>query len=300
MDVSIIIVNYNTSDLLLQCVDSIAKYTHGISYEIIVVDNGSREENLRSLRQDTRFHLIELNDNLGFGRANNAGANVAKGEYLFLLNPDTILLNDAITILHNHIKANPKTGSCGGNLYDSDMVPIHSHDMIKPSILSELDTVFGHFYYKLRYGKNSWFNHSGKPMAVALITGADIMIKRETWDEVAGFDPSFFMYYEDSDLCTKVTEAGYLIENVPQAEIIHLEGKSFHESIVRSERYFTGRSVYFHKHYSTRYNKIADSLNISSLKMASMLFRLFGKKEKSEMYLQRLNVYKQCINNQNS
>lgn len=299
MDVSIIIVNYNTTDLLLQCVDSIVTNTHGTSYEIIVVDNGSREDNLRLLRQDSRVNLIEQNDNLGFGRANNAGADVAKGEYLFLLNPDTILLNDAISILYNHIKANPSIGICGGNLYDSDLVPIHSHDMLKPSILSELDTVFGHIYYKLRYGKNSWFNHSGKPMTVALITGADIMIKRETWNAVKGFDPSFFMYYEDSDLCTRVSDAGYLIVNVPQAEIIHLEGKSFHESIVRSERYFTGRSVYFRKHYSTRYNKIADSLNMSSLKIAGLLFRLFGKKEKGEKYRQRLNVYKQCINNQN-
>ena len=120
--------------------------------------------------------------------------------------------------------------------------------------------------------------------------------------ELTGVSVRTLHYYDEIGLLkpTEVTEAGYLIENVPQAEIIHLEGKSFHESIVRSERYFTGRSVYFHKHYSTRYNKIADSLNISSLKMASMLFRLFGKKEKSEMYLQRLNVYKQCINNLNS
>ena len=300
MDVSIIIVNYNTTDLLLQCVNSIAASTHGVSYEIIVVDNGSREEQLQPLRGDSRIRLLEMNDNLGFGRANNAGAAQARGEHLFLLNPDTLLINDAITILYQYLKANPETGICGGNIYDENHTPIHSHDMLKPSMLSELDTVFGHIYYKLRYGKNSWFNHTGKPMRVALITGADMMIRREAWDKVSGFDPSFFMYYEDSDLCTQVAEAGYLIINVPQAKIIHLEGKSFHESRERSERYFNGRFTYFHKHYSSCYNTITDWLNMSSLKVASLSFRLLGKSEKSERYQQRLSVYKQCFNHQRS
>ncbi|MBR6262848.1 MAG: glycosyltransferase family 2 protein [Prevotella sp.] len=296
MDVSIIIVNYNTTDLLLQCVSSIVSLTHGVSYEIIVVDNGSSEENLQPLRQDSRIVLLEQKENLGFGRANNKGAAAAKGRHLFLLNPDTILVNDAISILYRHLCDHEETGLCGGNIFDSEMTPIHSHDMLRPSILSELDTVLGHIYYKVVHGKNSWFNHTGKPMKVALITGADMMIRREAWDKVSGFDPSFFMYYEDSDLCVCIEEAGYDIINVPQAEIIHLEGKSFQESRSRCERYFGGRQVYFHKHYSTLYNRIADFLNISSLKAACLLSSLFGKKEKKEKYQQRLEVYHQLIN----
>ncbi len=292
MNVSIIIVNYNTTDLLLQCVDSIVKHTQKVSYEIIVVDNGSEEDSLAPLRQDRRISLLEQHENLGFGRANNVGATSARGEHLFLLNPDTILVNDAISILHQHLVNTPHTGLCGGNIFDADMLPIHSHDRLFPSILSEMDIVFGHLYYKLRYGKNSWFNHTDSPMKVAMITGADMMVRREVWDEVAGFDPSFFMYYEDADLCVRINEKGYDITNVPQAKIIHLEGKSFHESRARTERYFTGRNVFFRKHYSLLYNKIIDGLNIGSLRVGTALYRLLCKHQQAEIYQQRLEVYR--------
>ena len=296
MDVSIIIVNYNTTDLLLQCVDSIVTHTQGVSYEIIVVDNGSREESLTPLRQDQRIYLVESNENLGFGRANNLGAANAKGGCLFLLNPDTILVNDAVTILYQHVLSTSRTGLCGGNIFDKDMLPIHAHDQIFPSILSELDIVFGHLYYKLRYGKNSWFNHTKTPMKVAMITGADMMIRREVWDKVSGFDPSFFMYFEDSDLCYRIREQGYDIVNVPQAEIIHLEGKSFHVSRERDQRYFNGRNCYFHKHYSATYNRIADLINITTLGIATILCRLTGKKDAWMKYQQRLEVYRELTN----
>ena len=296
MNVSIIIVNYNTTDLLLQCIDSIAKHTKGVSYEIIVVDNGSSEDSLPPLRRDQRIRLIEPNENLGFGRANNLGAESAQGECLFLLNPDTILVNDAVSILHQHLLSTPRTGLCGGNIFDENMLPIHAHDQMFPSILSELDIVCGHLYYKLRYGRNSWFNHTKAPMKVAMITGADMMMRREVWDKVAGFDPSFFMYYEDSDLCFRIKEQGFDIVNVPQAQIIHLEGKSFNVSRERDRRYFGGRKHYFRKHYSMGYNRIADFINITSLAIATALCRLMGKQEAWTRYRQRLQVYRELNN----
>jgi len=297
MNVSVIIVNYNTTRLLQQCVESIVCHTHGVSYEIIVVDNHSSEKELTPLRKDCRITLIELQENLGFGRANNVGAAHAKGEHLFLLNPDTILVNDAITILYQHLLSTPCTGLCGGNIFDEKMLPILSHHQIFPSILSEIDIAFGHLYYKLRYGRNSWFNHTKAPMKVAIITGADMMIRREVWDKVSGFDPSFFMYYEDSDLCFRIKEQGYDIVNVPHAEIIHLEGKSFHVSRERDLRYFGGRKCYFQTHYSAAYNKIADTLNITTLGFAIILCRLTGKQEARQRYCQRLQVYKELTNN---
>lgn len=292
MNVSIIIVNYNTTKLLQQCIDSIVKRTKGVSYEIIVVDNHSREEEVVPLRQDGRIILLEQQENLGFGRANNIGAAHSKGEHLFLLNPDTILVNDAITILYEHLKSNPHTGLCGGNIFDSDMRPIHSHDRMPPNLLCELDIITRHIYSKLAYGKNSWFNHTQKQMKVALITGADMMVRRQAWDEVGGFDMSFFMYFEDSDLCVCIKDKGYDIMNVPDAHIIHLEGKSFHESRARVERYFAGRNVFFRKHYSLLYNKITDGINICSFRAGVTLFRLLGKEQQADIYQQRLEVYK--------
>lgn len=298
MNVSIIIVNYNTTQLLLQCLDSIEAQTHGVTYEVIVVDNGSREEELPPLRQDRRITLLEQRQNLGFGRANNVGAAHARGECLFLLNPDTILVNDAVSLLYQHLASHPTTGLCGGNIFDADMQPIHAHDTLPPSILQELDIVFAHLYSKLVFGKNAWFNHTGKDMQVALITGADIMIRRAAWEAVGGFAPAFFMYYEDADLCVNVKQRGYAIVNVPQARIIHLEGKSFSESRARAERYFTGRAVFFRKHYSAFYNKVADLLNVLTLRMGVFAFCLLGKPQ-ADVYRQRLDVYRQIMKQPN-
>ena len=115
--ISIIIINYNTSRLLLQCVDSIEKHVKGVDYEIIVADNASSEQELLLLRDDKRFTLLELDKNIGFGKANNAAAQLAKGDYLLLLNPDTVLLNDAVTLLSRYMDSHPEAGICGGNLY---------------------------------------------------------------------------------------------------------------------------------------------------------------------------------------
>lgn len=295
MDVSVIIVNYNTTELLLSCINSVLEHTHGVSYEIIVADNGSSDSSLVPLRADKRLRLVELGENLGFGRANNAGAAIALGDHLFLLNPDTLLVNDAITILFRHLKEHPQTGICGGNLFDSNMQPVHSHHMQMPSLLSEADTVAGHLYAKLRYGRNTLFNHTGENMHVAAITGADMMIRREAWEKTGGFDPAFFMYFEDTDLCLRVKKEGYDIVNVPQAHIIHLEGKSFGKAKLRAERFFKGRHVFFHKHYPPFYNTLTDAMNITTIGLGTALSKLLGRHEKAELYRERLHIYRQLL-----
>lgn len=293
MDVSIIIVNYNTTALLLPCIDSIVEHTHGVSYEIIVVDNGSKEEHLAPLRDDDRFTLLEMNENLGFGRANNTGAKKAVGKHLFLLNPDTLLVNDAITILYKHLETYPDTGICGGNIYNKDMQPAHSYHVLFPSILSEMDFAFGQAYRRLRYGKNAQFNHTGKPLDVAMITGADMLVRRAAWEKAEGFDPAFFMYCEDADLCQRIKAQGYRIVSVPEASIIHLEGKSFIESETHCQRILNGRFTYFKKHYSRLYNKIADILNFSSLLTAIAVCTILRKRQQRKNYQQRLCIYRQ-------
>lgn len=292
MDVSIIIVNYNTTSLLLPCIDSIVEHTHGVSYEIIVADNGSNEESLAPLREDNRITLLEMRENLGFGRANNAGVQKATGKHLFLLNPDTLLVNDAITILYQHLETHPDTGVCGGNIFNKDMQPAHSYHVLFPSILSEMDFAFGQAYRQLRHGKNAQFNHTGKMKDVAMITGADMMVRRTAWEKVEGFDPAFFMYCEDADLCQRIKTQGYRIVSVPEASIIHLEGKSFAESETHCQRILDGRFTYFRKHYSRLYNKVADVLNIFSLLSAITVCAILRKRHRRKNYQQRLRIYR--------
>ncbi len=292
MNVSVIIVNYNTASLLQQCVTSVVEKTHGVSYEIIVVDNGSREDELIPLRNDKRFTLLEMHENLGFGRANNAGASKSKGEHLLLLNPDTLLVNDAISILYKHLMEHPDTGICGGNIYSKDMKPAHSYHMLQPSILSEMDFACGQIYRRMRYGKNAQFNHTGKMLEVAMITGADMMVRREAWEKAKGFDPDFFMYCEDADLCLHIKNMGYGIVSIPEASIIHLEGKSFVESEAHCQRILDGRFKYFKKHHSPIYNKVADILNIASLMSAVTICKLLQKEQRCKNYQQRLRIYR--------
>lgn len=228
MDVSIIIVNYKTADLVTACIASVVEHTKEVSYEIIVVDNNSEDNignRLKELyKDDVKF--VGLDENIGFGRANNKGFEIATGRYLFCLNPDTVLLNNAVKILSNFLDEHHDVGVCGGNLYDENMQPTLSFSRMLPSIKWELNILFFNKIEKFLYGKNIQFNHTGKPLNVGYITGADLMIKKSIINDIQGFSNDFFMYYEETDLCCRIKKKGYLITSVPNAKIQHLEGKS--------------------------------------------------------------------------
>ncbi len=291
--VSVIIVNYNTATLVKDCIDSIYTKTRQIDFEIIVVDNNSKPEDLNKLKNDHRYKLITSNQNLGFGRANNLGAKYASGDFFFILNPDTLLVNDAISLLYHYLSTHPTVGIAGGNLFDQDMNKIHSYNRMLPSIQSEMDFAFKRIYRYMRYGKNWQHNCTAKPLKVAMITGADIMIPRNVWEQVQGFDPSFFMYCEDADLCKRVANLGYTNISVPEAHIIHLEGQSFEHSEAHYKRFYEGRKKYFLKHYSTSYNNVADFLNIFMLKIAIGICTIFIREQRKKDYQCRVKIYRE-------
>lgn len=229
MDVTIIIVNYHTEQLIADCLCSVREQTEGVDYEVIVVDNSGDESYKRVIEQAVpgMCRFVDMPDNVGFGRANNAGAAISRGRNLFFLNPDTILLNNAVKLLSDFLDSHPEAGACGGNLYDADMLPSLSFRRILPGVRWELNEFFSRIPDKIRYGKNRRFNHTGRPMEVGYITGADLMIRKELFEQVEGFSPAFFMYYEETDLCKRIKDKGMSVVSVPEAEIQHLEGASF-------------------------------------------------------------------------
>lgn len=226
--VSIIIVNYNTYSLVLDCIQSIINKTQNVSYEIIVVDNNSPDREIENLAAIfPRVNLILHNRNAGFGSGNNVGAKMAQGRYLFFLNSDTLLINDAVSILSKYLDNNVKVAVCGGNLYTNNLSPTTSYSYMKPSVFADIDYFLFNILTKLKYGNNLYFNHSEQPLKVkGSISGADYMIKKELYDELKGFDEDFFMYYEETELSFRVIKKGYEIHSVPGAKIIHLEGSS--------------------------------------------------------------------------
>ncbi|MDE6378297.1 MAG: glycosyltransferase family 2 protein [Duncaniella sp.] len=276
-DVSIIFVNYNTSALINDCVRTILDKVVDITYEIIVVDNNTEQlDKVIEAAGDQRVHLQQLPDNVGFGLANNAGAGIARGRNLFILNPDTLLVNNAVKILSDYLDTHPDTGICGGNLYDAELKPNHSLNHLTPGLFWELDDLFRNLPVKIVYGKGAYFNHSGNPIEVPFITGADIMIRADLFRELGGFSSDFFMYYEDADLCRRVIKAGYRIASVPAARIIHLEGGSanFNQVNPVTLNYDEqGRITYLRRHTSRLHRWASNTIHISIYALGRALTR---------------------------
>lgn len=266
MDVSIIIVNYHSAQMVIECVESIYKRTSGITYEIIVVDNNSGDNSATHLKNvlGDKITLVLADENLGFGKANNLGAEYAKGEYLFLLNPDTLLVNNAIKILHDFMKSNHNTGVVGGNLFSPDMQAVPSYclqfdDLNTERKKSSWRGIFMNKIVQIATAKHrkqifaGEFNYSGDEKKVAYIFGADMMIPKKLFDNLGGFDPDFFMYSEEQELSWRVTAKGYNIVNIPQAQIIHLEGATVKKGNEFSEKQFrmrmNGTLTYFQKRF---------------------------------------------------
>ena len=283
MDVSIIIVNYNTEKLILDCIQSIHEKTEGISFEIIVVDNASPNEP-SMLKKDNRIKYIQSETNLGFGRANNLGAKYAKGDYLHFLNPDTILINNAIYALWDYIRQHPEVGMVGSNLYQKDLSPNHSYGIKDPSILQEI--LWSREFTKKIYGKD--FNYDEAPKKVAHIVGASMMILKNLFNQIKGFDEDFFMYCEETYLCYIVRKNGYTIMNVPQSKIIHLEGQSFTLKKSREDRTYEGRKLYFIKRYNKTYYCVCNLVMAINSTINIIYFFIVGKKEPREYWIYRL------------
>lgn len=248
IDTSIIIVNYNCKELIYNCIETIFQKTIDLNYEIIIIDNNSSETfELNSSRKNLRY--LKLPSNIGFGKANNEGIRIASGRNILFLNPDTLLINNAIKILSDFIDNHSEIAACGGNLYDINGNPVHSYCMqyyyAHISSLLGLVLLGGHFI-RWRFGLNAQHNFTGKSMIVEFITGANLMVRSKDIKNKEAFNPSFFMYSEDAELCYRLRkQTGKEIISVPKARIIHLEGKSIKLNVVRERMIEESKKIYF-------------------------------------------------------
>lgn len=278
VDVSVIIVNYNSIKLIIDSIESIVKQTNLVTYEIIVVDNNSEKGLIQILEPKfgNLVSCIQLEENVGFGRANNEGAKIAKGRNLLFLNPDTILTNDAISIMSNYLDCNKDIGACGGNLYNSEDMPTRSFRRCLPSLSWLMGSLcLFSFYETILYGKNKCFNTTDKILDVSYVVGADLMMPATLFKELTGFDSRFFMYYEEVELCARVTDRGYRIVNIPSAKIKHLEGKSSNNIVKKAQLHYDSMQCFYRIRYSKIYNWFVDIiLFILSIQRLSISFLL--------------------------
>lgn len=253
MDVSIILVNYNTKELTYDCIKSIREKTNGISYEIIVVDNASTDGSKELFILENSIKYIYLEKNLGFGQANNVGAKIAEGDYLFFLNTDTKLINNAISILyHFMIQKKGEVGVAGGILLGIDKKENGSYGSF-PTIQSSLLRILGKTKNNLLYSATQENSLKTKGYCeVDYVLGADMMIEKQLFNTIKGFDSDFFMYYEESDLqkkCCNLNLKNYIL---CEAQIHHFINASVNMLANNKKRTMVNQSmlIYLKKHTS--------------------------------------------------
>lgn len=298
IDVSIIIVNYNTCELTKQSIDSVFEKTSGISFEVIVVDNDSKDDSIMVLSKDSRVNFIESGANLGFGRANNLGIKHSRGKYVFFLNSDTILLNNAIKMLFDFMEAHKKlkVGALGTILLDANHNRTHSYGNLQ-SCWDILKIEWGDHLLK-RFGKRMARYDEGvvDPDApyfqVGYVTGADLFCSRETIDLAGDFDPDFFMYWEESEMqhrwSKKLGASSYIIRG---PRIVHLEGKSGNnKSIMSSLKKMPSMFMYVKKtHNSFEYYMFRALMLVGRLHQ--IILPILAKEEKKYLLNCLLHKY---------
>ncbi|MCF8053946.1 MAG: glycosyltransferase family 2 protein [Deltaproteobacteria bacterium] len=230
MDISIIIVNWNTAELLRNCLDSITKTVHSIRYEIIVVDNASTDDSVAMLREShPDIRVIENKENRGFGTANNQAMRVMSGKYALLLNSDTVLQENAVKELLTFMETQRDAAIACGQLLNEDGSKQNSIASF-PSIFTLLiNMALVEFLFPRRYPSKRW--HYDTPLAIDYGIGACLMVRKQAIDEVGMFDERYFFYFEETDWALQMKRAGWKNYHVPTALIYHLRGQSIGQNI---------------------------------------------------------------------
>lgn len=253
MDISIIIVNWNTRELLGNCLKSIQETVHDLSHEIIVVDNASGDGSAEMLRRDfPRVRLIANEENRGFGAANNQAIRVMEGRYALLLNSDTLLMENAVQELFSFLEKTPDAAMACGQLLNADGSRQNSIAAF-PSLLtlttniSLLEYIFPRRYPSKRYPHP-------KPIEIESGIGACLLVKKMAIDAVGMFDERYFFFFEETDWALQMRRAGWKIYHVPAALIYHFQGRSIGRNVRSRIEFYRSRYQFFRKWKSRPYD----------------------------------------------
>lgn len=258
---SVILVNYNTKQLTLNCIESIYAYTKKYPFEIILVDNNSHDGSVETIKNFfPTVRIIENEKNIGFGCANNKGAGIARGDFLFMLNTDTVITCDAISkfVEFYEINRSLNIGVVGGRILNEDL----SHGWSSGNFNTIEGVIFNFYKRALSQNNKNKIPGAGGYLEVDYITGANLFMKKQTFQSINGFDENIFLYYEDEDMQRRLSVNGlksYIIESV---KIIHKEGSSMPKvdgRVSNSKRIIMERSMfyYFKKWHGSIYKNIS-------------------------------------------
>jgi len=250
IDLSIVIVNWNTKELTRQCLDSLYSTLPDLAIEIFVVDNASNDGSPQMVRDDfPQAHLVENSLNLGFATANNQAIHLSTGRYILLLNSDTVIKPGAIDRLVSFMEANPQAGAAGARLLNPDGSQQYSCSPA-PTLGREIKRMF--YLPGVRpdgnYEMKDW--DLNLPVRVDVLLGACLLLRRQVLEIVGLMDEDYFMYSEEVDLCARIQESGWQLYWVPQAEVIHYGGQSTRQASEEMfSRLYESKVRYFRKHH---------------------------------------------------
>lgn len=300
IDLSIIIVNWNVLDLLRDCLDSIYEKTLGITFEIIVVDSASSDGSVEMVRAEfPQVKLLTSSENLGFAKANNLALPLAEGEYIGLLNPDTVLLNSAFGMMMAKLEDEPEIGVVGPKLLASDgtiqepcarrFITLRSESLwllVSRRLAPPLGTRFSREEYC-------------SSQEVDCISGACMVMRRDVLTDERIFDPQFFMYAEDVDLCYEAVHRGWKVFYLGEALVTHFGGESAVQDPISTALYSMRAT---HRFLVKRHGRLAGyvyrclCILIPAMKTAvTWLFRLSPRFRRDPVWVERRLLYPQMM-----
>jgi GT2 family glycosyltransferase len=257
--VAVILVNYNSSEYTLACVDSIlAQTTAALRFQIVVVDNNSRLEEfvkLAALKELMHVQLFRNKINTGFSGANMMGVQLADADYYYFLNNDCVLLNDCLALLHSFSEQHTRVASCTGLMFNADMEHNHSFNYFPTLSLKLLGSGLLRWMYPEQYpDKHKPFKH---PAKVDLISGSSMFIRASAFEAIGGMDTNYFLYCEEEDIALRLNRSGYDVFVVPEAKYQHFIRKSTEsetrDSLVFLKEFYISLLYFYRKNFGFGY-----------------------------------------------
>lgn len=300
MRLSIVIICWNDLKVIQDCLASIYRGTHFTNFEVILSDNGSTDGSVDFVRSNyPAVRIVENRANLGFAKGNNAGIRESRGEYVLILNPDTIIHARSLDRLVEFADHHPEAGAFGCRVLNADgsyqvsarLFPTVWRYWVAALYLKRLASVCPLFKYE-EYPR--WHGESEK--VVDWQSGCCVMFRKDLLRRLRGFDEQFFYHFEEVDLCRRVWNAGFSIVFTPEAVITHLSGQSVNRFPIRFEiEKHRSRYRYFYKHFGAKAAKQCRRLSIARIRVRQLGYGLLCMFRPSDALRRRLEMYRAVL-----
>jgi GT2 family glycosyltransferase len=297
MKLSIVIICWNDLRVIRDCLRSIYEGTHETNFEVVVSDNGSVDGSVEFIRKRyPQVRIVENRQNLGFARGNNAGIRASRGEYVLILNPDTIIHDGALDKLVEFAERRSGAGAFGCRVLNPDgtyqvsarLFPTVLRYWVSALGLSRLSSFFIYEEYPRWRGDTE--------RSIDWQSGCCVMFRGNLLKRLGGFDEQFFYHFEEVDLCRRVWNAGYPILFTPEAVITHLGGQSVSRFPVRFEiEKHRSRYRYFYKHFGAKAARNCRRLSIVKIRVRQLGYGLLNVLRPAEILQRRLEMYREVV-----